>query len=52
MKQYTAKYFDKTKKIVEKHLPNSIVTLQFFQRVNNSMLSGIKEVIEFLKKKY
>lgn len=49
MKKYIAKYFEKTSNIIEKHLPNSIVTLQFFQRVDDSMLGGIKEVLKFLK---
>ncbi|NQZ66178.1 MAG: nicotinate phosphoribosyltransferase [Mycoplasmatales bacterium] len=50
MKKYTAKYFDKTSRIIEKHLPNSIVTLQFFQRQNDSILCGINEVLKFLEK--
>lgn len=49
MKKYTAKYFDKTTKIIQKHLPNSEVLLQFFQRKDEVLLSGIKESLEFLK---
>lgn len=50
MKKYTAKYFDKTKKIIEKKKPNSVVMLQFFQIHDQVVLGGINEVIDFLKK--
>lgn len=50
MKKYTAKYFDKTTKIIKEHLPNSTTTLQFFQRGDNAILGGINEVIDLLKK--
>lgn len=50
MEQFTAKYFMKTKKIIEKHRPESTVLLQFFQRKDNAILCGIKEVLEFLEK--
>ncbi|OBT14036.1 nicotinate phosphoribosyltransferase [Vibrio sp. UCD-FRSSP16_10] len=50
MLRYSAKYFDKTSKIVKKHRPNSVVTLQFFQRVDNSILGGLNESLELLKK--
>ena len=48
MKKYTAKYFDKTTKIIEQHLPDSIITLQFFQRKDDSVLAGMEEVLTFL----
>lgn len=50
MEQFTAKYFMKTKKIIEKHRPESTVLLQFFQRKDNAILCGIKEVLTFLEK--
>lgn len=50
MEQYTAKYFMKTKKIIEKHRPKSTVLLQFFQRKDNAILCGIKEALNFLEK--
>lgn len=50
MKQYTAKYFDKTKQIIEKHRKGSIVVLQFFQREDNVVLCGMNEVLDLLKK--
>ncbi|WP_027333964.1 nicotinate phosphoribosyltransferase [Mycoplasma elephantis] len=50
MKKYIAEYFFKTKKILEKKKPNNIVTIQFFQREDNVVLCGIKEVLELLEK--
>lgn len=50
MKQYTAKYFDKTKQIIEKHRQGSKVLLQFFQREDNIVLCGMDEVLELLRK--
>lgn len=50
MLKYSAKYFGKTSKIAQHFLPNSIVTLQFFQRKNNVLLCGINEVLELLQK--
>jgi nicotinate phosphoribosyltransferase len=45
---YSANYFIKTTEIIEKFRPNQITTMQFFQRSNDVMISGIKEVIELL----
>lgn len=42
---YTANYFLKTREIVMKNVPNHIVTEQWFQRRDNTMLCGIDEVI-------
>jgi len=50
MNRYSAKYFGKTKQIIKNHKGDSIVTLQFFQRKDNSLLGGIDETLEFLKK--
>ena len=50
MKKYSAIYFQKTKKIIQKIKPNSVVTIQFFQRKNNSILAGMEEVLTFLEK--
>ena len=49
MKKYTAKYFGKTSNIIKKHLPDSVVTLQFFQRKDDSILGGMEEALDFLK---
>lgn len=49
MKQYSAKYFEKTSIIIEKFLPSQIVTLQFFQRADDVVLCGINEVLSLLK---
>ena len=49
MKQYTAKYFEKTESIIKKHKPTSCVLLQFFQRQPQGVLCGINEVLELLK---
>lgn len=45
---YSAVYFLKAQKILQKHFPNNQVTMQFFQRNNNVMLCGIDEVISLL----
>ena len=50
MSKYTAIYFKKTTEIIKKHRPDSEVTIQFFQRQDDVMLSGIKESLEFLEK--
>ncbi len=47
--KYSAEYFLKTNKIIQKHAPDAIVTLQFFQREDDSILCGMNEVLEFLK---
>ena len=49
MKKYVAQYFKKTENIIKQKLPDSVVVLQFFQRRDDSILSGIKESIDFLK---
>lgn len=46
---YTATYFLKTEKIVRKHAADKIVTMQFFQRKDNSVLCGIDEAIALVK---
>lgn len=48
--KYIAKYFLKTKEILKKEKKDNIVTMQFFQRNDNVVLCGIKEVLELLKK--
>jgi nicotinate phosphoribosyltransferase len=50
MKKYSAIYFKKTSKIIKKIKPNSIVTIQFFQRKNKAIFAGINEVLELLEK--
>ena len=42
---FAANYFLKSKKIVEKCAPNHIVTMQFFQRRDDSKLCGVDEAI-------
>ncbi|MET3682679.1 nicotinate phosphoribosyltransferase [Alkalibacillus flavidus] len=44
---FSAVYFLKTKKIVEEHLSDNIVTMQFFQK-NNAVLCGVDEAIALL----
>ncbi|ASZ09355.1 nicotinate phosphoribosyltransferase [Mesoplasma chauliocola] len=46
---YIADYFKKTSKIIQNDLPNSVVTMQFFQRKDNIVLSGISEVLQLLE---
>ena len=50
MLKYSAKYFEKTKKIMLKHKPNAIVILQFFQRQDNILVAGIDEALQMLQK--
>lgn len=50
MKEYIAEYFFKTERILKKYKPNNIIILQFFQRKDNTVLCGISEVLELLKK--
>lgn len=50
IKNYAAKYFFITDSIIKKYKPDSIVVMQFFQRYDNVMLSGMNEVLELLKK--
>ncbi|ADU31524.1 nicotinate phosphoribosyltransferase [Evansella cellulosilytica] len=44
---FSAVYFLKTKKIIEKYKPNNIVTMQFFQK-EHAVLCGTDEVIALL----
>lgn len=46
---YTANYFVKSSAIIEKHLPNTVVTMQFFQRRDNVMVAGVDEAIALLQ---
>ncbi|WP_036436099.1 nicotinate phosphoribosyltransferase [Mycoplasmopsis felifaucium] len=48
--KYISSYFLKTTKILETFNPDNVITLQFFQRRDNSMLAGMQEVLEFLEK--
>ena len=45
---YSANYFLRSQKIVKENEPNHIVTMQWFQRRDNSMLCGIDEAIAIL----
>lgn len=45
---FSAVYFLKTKKIVEEHLSENIVTMQFFQKKNDAVLCGTDEAIALL----
>ena len=45
---YSANYFLKSRKIVSENLQGHIVTMQWFQRRDNSMLCGIDEAIAIL----
>ena len=45
---YTAVYFLKTTEIARKEKPDNIVTMQFFQRGENSILCGIDEAIALI----
>lgn len=47
--KYIANYFHDIEKILLKEHPNNVITLQFFQRRDNSILAGIEEVLELLK---
>ena len=46
---YTAAYFIKTTKIVDKYAADKIVTMQFFQRKDDVVLCGIDEVIALIQ---
>lgn len=48
-KRYVANYFFVAEKIIKKYKPNSIVTMQFFQRKENAILAGMDEALKFLK---
>ncbi|HKL84176.1 MAG TPA: nicotinate phosphoribosyltransferase [Bacilli bacterium] len=45
---YTAHYFVKTMKIIQTYLPNHHVTMQFFQRRDDSVVCGLDEVIALI----
>lgn len=45
---YSANYFLKSQKIVKENNPNHIVTMQWFQRRDDSMLCGIDEAIALI----
>ncbi len=45
---YSANYFLKSREIVKKCAPNHIVTMQFFQRRNDTMICGLDEAIAIL----
>lgn len=49
-KKYVANYFFIAEKLISKYKPDSIVTMQFFQRKENAILCGINEALDFLKK--
>ncbi|AUF83364.1 nicotinate phosphoribosyltransferase [Mesoplasma syrphidae] len=46
---FIADYFKKTTTILEKYKPEQIVTMQFFQRKENTILCGIEESLGLLK---
>lgn len=48
-RKYVANYFFIADQIIEKFKPNSIVTMQFFQRKETAILAGMNEALEFLK---
>ena len=45
---YSANYFLKSQKIVALNAPNHIVTMQWFQRRDDSMLCGVDEAIALI----
>ena len=45
---YSANYFLKSQKIVKENCPNHIVTMQWFQRRDDSMVCGLDEAIAIL----
>ncbi|MCR5506063.1 MAG: nicotinate phosphoribosyltransferase [Bacilli bacterium] len=45
---YSANYFLKSQKIVQQNEPNHIVTMQWFQRRDDSMLCGVDEAIALI----
>lgn len=45
---YSANYFLKSNKIVKENEPNHIVTMQWFQRRDNTMLCGVDEAIALI----
>ncbi len=49
-RKYVANYFFIAEEIIEKFKPESIVTMQFFQRKEKAILAGMDEVLNFLEK--
>ncbi|SYV97781.1 nicotinic acid phosphoribosyltransferase, partial [Mycoplasmopsis edwardii] len=47
--RYIASYFKKTQTILQNELPDNVITLQFFQRKDNSILAGMSEVLRLLE---
>ena len=47
--KYVANYFFIADEIIEKYKPDSIVTMQFFQRKETAILAGMNEALQFLK---
>ena len=45
---YSANYFLKSRKIVSENEPDHIVTMQWFQRRDDSMLCGVDEAIALI----
>ena len=45
---YSANYFLKSNKIVKENEPNHIVTMQWFQRRDDTMLCGVDEAIALI----
>ena len=48
-RKYVANYFFIAEEIIKKFKPDTIVTMQFFQRQNDVILAGIDEALNFLK---
>ncbi|MGZ9800117.1 nicotinate phosphoribosyltransferase [Mycoplasma sp. AC1221] len=46
---YVASYFNKTQEVIKQHNPKNIITLQFFQRRDDSILAGMQEVLGLLE---
>jgi nicotinate phosphoribosyltransferase len=49
IKNYIAQYFFIAETIIKKYKPDSVVTVQFFQRNDDVLLSGMTEVLKLLK---
>lgn len=49
IRDYAANYFFITESILKKYKPSSIVKIQFFQRNDDVMLSGMNEVLKLLR---
>lgn len=48
-RKYVANYFFIAEEVIKKHKPDTIVTMQFFQRKEKAILCGINEVLDFLE---